>query len=354
MNQDILSLARARMLAAAGAMALPAAAAVGSDSGDTGEPEMVCVSPDEAGACPESETVIAGIDDSGQTDSAADDCTPQVSGGPVVVDGQCCYEVHYDCLDYQLVGCGFPSPGRSFRVARTALSKRAIFWNSAVIPLPALAGLDDAQRSFMAGHWARIGLSELMAVSAFRRQTSALNRHRAPNALTIASTRAIQEESNHARWAFTMASHFAGCPVSPAIQASTGAIEHADVEELLRSTVHDGCHDETLSVGILLHMQRVGSDPATSQLLNAILRDELKHAADAWATARWLIDANPAARNALAHQSFSEAKLPVVVDFAVPAGLQRFGVLGPSALAAALRSADTGLVRPARDRLLAA
>ncbi|HEY1693263.1 MAG TPA: hypothetical protein VGG39_13940 [Polyangiaceae bacterium] len=124
---------------------------------------------------------------------------------------------------------------------------------------------------------------EAASIVAFRQLASDLDTLGAPRALSRAALRASEDERRHARAMARLARRHgdAPSPVRAAPHASPSLVA------LARDNAAEGCVRETLGAVLAAHQARHASDPTVARAMRAIARDEARHAALAWAVARW-------------------------------------------------------------------
>lgn len=350
-RSDVTSL-RARLLLAAGAVTAVSLyggarrPAVSSAHAET-PPETVCIPPEADGQCPSDQDALEQVED-------PDRCAPILDEpGATQLDGECCYQVRYDC-GYEVVGCSIGRPliveGRPLAVP----SRPSTDWHDPRLAAPDLAGLSARERSLLALHWARIGAAEYTSIAGLQRFAMSLMACGAPPDLVTRAHRAALDEVRHARLAFTLASAFAGAPIGPgALDLPAAVPVHRSLTELAVATAEEGCTVETLSACLLAEALHHAADPTVTAALAGMRRDEDRHAALAWAALRWALSRDPSsAAPALAALDAATARLSTD-GFAHPAGLERFGLLRPSQAEACRRTAVRVLIEPCRDALLA-
>jgi hypothetical protein len=341
---------RARLLFAVGVLT-SAALHGGARAQSSDEPETVCTPPKTDGACPAEEEALEQI----RRGSDPLDCAPYLDKPEAeVVNGECCYEVRYNC-EGQVVGCS--CSGRPLIIEGRPIegaAERLAGWQDARLPRPNLAGLSKEQRRLIALHWTRIGAAEYASVAGFQRFAMDLMANGAPPDLIVRAQRAALDEMRHARLAFTLASAFAGAPIGPSALNLPAAIPiHRSIAELAVSTAEEGCTVETLSACLLAEALHLATDPAVIAALTQLRRDEDRHAALAWETLRWALSRDPS----------SAAQVDAALDraisrlstegFAHPGeGLVGFGLMLPAQAEACRTAAIRTLIEPCRDALI--
>jgi hypothetical protein len=189
----------------------------------------------------------------------------------------------------QDVAC--PVTGRPFLVAgepRLA-SRRA----SADFKLD-LALVDDVTspelRAHLARHWSDAAAAEHASIAAFARFALELLALGAPPELLLDTTRAMEDETHHAKICYSLASHYAGHDVGPGPLPVDGALDACTLERAAVSTVLEGCIGETLSALEAVEAAAHVTNPTLRKLLERIADDEARHAALAYRFVRWAIE----------------------------------------------------------------
>lgn len=361
---------RKRLAIALVAAALPVAARALADSGDTGEgedndeSEVACPAdaeecfpwtPEIEGECPRPALVQSRLE-TRHDPNGGDGIVAQASASQgVFADGECCYQVAWECSPGG-VGCGC-SHGRPFLVERVPMlagARQSRDWFDAQIPHPETSGLGPELRDVAARYWTSIALNEHASIASFHRVALELLAVGAPAELLAGAQRAALDEARHARRTFTLASHFAGAPIGPGCLPLSPSIAVAtDRIALAVHTVREACVEETLSVAAAIEMRRQARDPAVCWVLDGIVRDEIRHAALAWRTIRWVaeVEGRPA-RDAI-RAAFADAPTPRVEGPPLPALLASFGCVSDAALVAAAADVRRTLVNPLAERLCA-
>ncbi|WP_437277134.1 hypothetical protein WME90_38750 [Sorangium sp. So ce375] len=152
------------------------------------------------------------------------------------------------------------------------------------------SALSPAERRELARRWAERGRNEHASVASFGRFALALMAQGAPPQLLEAAHRAAIDEVRHARLALAIASAYAGEPVGVGPLPLHGALDDiASLEALTLATVVEGCVGETLSAIEAEVAAQAAQPPAVRMALQAIARDEARHAELAWAFIRWAV-----------------------------------------------------------------
>ena len=190
---------------------------------------------------------------------------------------------------------------------------------------PDLTGLDASTRRLLAEHWTEAALMEHASIASFARFCLQLMQLGAPPHLLAETTRAMDDETDHARRCFALASAYHGTPLGPStLEPADGSV--ATSEAIIASLVEEACVNETLAAIEAEHAARLATDPAVADTLRRIAADELRHATLGWRALRWMLaDASPGAR-AVAATTLREAI----------ASARRTALRGPSSASATL------------------
>lgn len=339
---------RARLLVAVGAMTVAWLHRDGSASAQD-PPETACIPPDANGECPTDADAPAQI-----ADQNPKRCFPVLAQpGATLVNGDCCYEVRFDCSG-QVVGCSVS--GRPLMIEGRPLqaaSRRVLGWQDTHLPAPELTHLDVDARERLAMHWARIGAAEFASVAGFQRFAMDLLANGAPPEWMLQAQRAAQDEIRHARLAFTLASAFAGTPIGPAALDLPAAIPiHRSLEALALSTAVEGCTLETLSACLLSEALEHATDAAVRETLRRLRRDEDRHAELSWQVLAWTIAQDPSLADKVDAALTGAIAALRVDDFADWKGIPAFGLLTHAQAERCLREAIRLVISPCKQALL--
>jgi hypothetical protein len=248
------------------------------------------------------------------------------------------------------VGAG----GRPFTVEgrpRTAAPGDADGWRRARTALPA----PEPLRPRIAAHWAEAGRLEHASVASFARFALELLALGAPADLLARTSAAMADEIDHARRCFGMAAAH-GLPAGVGALPVAGALRAAgDPGATLRALIQEGCIGETLAAAEAEAAAQQAVDPAARATLRIIAEDESRHAALAWAAARWLLSAHPSLAGEAARifeAAAPRGPLPTPGPDAPALALARHGVLDAHARARVARRAWAEVLAPARQLLL--
>ncbi len=150
----------------------------------------------------------------------------------------------------------------------------------------------------LGGYFARAAHAEAASVYAFRRMGRELAATGAPRALVVAARRAARDEIAHARAMRTFA-RAAGERVGGVRVAR--AERPRSLEAFARENAVEGCVRETFLALVALHQATHATSGRVRRAFARIAADETKHAALAWAVARWAESAlDPPARRRVA------------------------------------------------------
>lgn len=145
-----------------------------------------------------------------------------------------------------------------------------------------------------AGYFSRMAHAEAASVFAFRRMQTELAREGAPRELLLATRRAARDEVRHARTMRAFAAEHAGA--APKVRVRRAAAQRS-LESIARENATEGCIRETF-MALVAHYQAANApDGRMRRAFAQIAADETRHAALAWAVARWAeARLDPAAR----------------------------------------------------------
>jgi hypothetical protein len=244
--------------------------------------------------------------------------------------------------------CGRPFlVERSQRLASAIRSDGWLELSDLHVEIPA----DPALARRLAEHWTEIGLMEHASVAAFARFTLQLLSLGAPAELVRESTGAQADEMRHATIAFELAATYGETPVGPGRLDLSGTLEAQSLEDILRTTIQEGCIGETRAALEAAEAARSATVPGVRAVLEGIAVDEGRHAALAWRVVRWLLSEHPEL-GPIAREEFRRAdRFAVSAGFSDAAGL-RHGMLDGVTLARVHRTARDEVILPCADALL--
>jgi rubrerythrin len=303
---------------------------------DAGSPEPICPgAPNYSGICfsPAALARYLKVDAGGGVCGPRTVCPTQlefasqfhcfqsiVGGGtPPNTDGQCCY--------------GYIVDGRPFIVegrARQALAVERTDWCSAYPgsePPRARDGRDasddeltTSQRERLAEIWLDDALAEHASIASFARLTLQLLSLGAPPELLTAAQRATQDEIEHAKLCFELASRYRGRLLGPSQLPMHGVVADLTLVDLAVAAVHEGCVGETTAAVLAGERLERARDPRVRAALGKIVEDETRHAELAWRTVAWAIEQGGESVRRAVRAAFDEA---LDRDFAPTVGDER-------------------------------
>lgn len=203
----------------------------------------------------------------------------------------------------------FPTDGRPFFVegeSRQASTVERSDWLVRVIG-DGDVELKDDERAQLAAAWLADARAEHASIATFARLTLQLLSLGAPPELLTAAQRATQDEIQHARLCFDLASRYAGRPLGPGKLAMVDAVTEVSLAELAVAAVHEGCLGETAAAVFASERLEQARDPQVRAALAKIARDETRHAALAWRTVVWAIECGGATVFEAVRAAFDEA-----------------------------------------------
>ena len=163
-------------------------------------------------------------------------------------------------------------------------------------------------------YFSEIAHLEAASVAAFRALGRQLTRFGAPRSLRQAVRQAARDEIHHARLGRRLAERFGGRYVSPSVSAK----RDVTLETVARENAVEGCVRETYGALLAKYQAHQAADPEVRKAMRQIARDETRHAAIAWAIARWVeprLDAD-------ARQRVHAARNKAVLDLMSELGYQ--------------------------------
>jgi len=145
-------------------------------------------------------------------------------------------------------------------------------------PLPAKRGTATGR------YFASMARLEAASVDAFANLRAELAAHGAPPALLQAAANAEADEVVHARMVGSLARRRGSTFARPRPHARrVRSLEAIAIENAV-----EGCVRETFGALTATHQANAASDPAVRKAMTRIAIDETRHAALAWAVARWM------------------------------------------------------------------
>jgi hypothetical protein len=217
-------------------------------------------------------------------------------------------------------------------------------------------GMDPELAARIADGWSEDAQMEHASVAAFARATLELMSVGAPAELLAGCQRAALDEIDHARRLFTLAGCYGGRELAPGPLPAL-APRSADLSRLAADTFAEGCAGESIAALAAERALRSCIDPAVRDALEVIATDEARHAALAWATVRWAVNAGgdvvreAVRRRAADLRAASRGALPQADARA--SALAEAGRLDARALAETSRDAWAEIIDPLLDAALA-
>jgi len=210
---------------------------------------------------------------------------------------------HFACATS---GCAI---GRPFLVEghdRVAPLERRADWQ-AVFALE-LAAVSPGVRAAAGQAWARIAQMEHASIAAFARFALQLLQLGAPPDLVERATRAMADETRHARLAFGVASALCGEALGPASIDVEQCLSESSLVEVARLVVREGCIGETAAALEAREAAELTTQPELARLLHAVADDEAEHAELAWRFVRWALERSPQDITALVQSELARAE----------------------------------------------
>jgi len=236
----------------------------------------------------------AGASDGGVADAEAPDawlgCPSSIPQGFCsgyqnleVVNGNCCY-TYWN---------GGNACGRPFMIGSEARRAAAIERGDWLVALPPTHDderLDDRTRAALRDGWLEDARLEHASVASFSRFVLHLLSFGAPSELVRQALRASEDEVEHARGCFALASRYARSEVGPSTLSLDGALPSPTLAEAAAAAVNEGCVGETLAAIQASEQLSLARDPAARRVLETISEDEARHAELAWRFVRWALE----------------------------------------------------------------
>jgi hypothetical protein len=201
-----------------------------------------------------------------------------------------------------VVGRPFLVEGQS-RVA--ALQTRADWLQTFELDLD---GVPASVRAAAARAWASIGQMEHASVAAFARFALQLLSLGAPPELIELTTRAMADETRHARLAFGVASALGGQALGPAALEIERSLLETSLTDIVRLVVREGCIGETCAALEAREAALLVQHPGLARLLDAVADDESRHAELAWRFVSWALERAPAEVAAVVQSELDTAR----------------------------------------------
>ena len=155
---------------------------------------------------------------------------------------------------------------------------------------PSVITLAPAIRKELARHWCEMGRGEHASIFAFQRFVRQLQGLGAPQPLLDLATRAIADETHHAKLCFALASRYAGQSVrAGSMPKQAQSPVDLDIIAAAVAAFQEGCVGETIAAFEAGVAAQYADDPTVKQSLDIIAADERRHAALSWSFVRWCI-----------------------------------------------------------------
>jgi hypothetical protein len=147
---------------------------------------------------------------------------------------------------------------------------------------------------------------EAASIPAFRMLRRELARHGAPRELLEAADNAGRDEVRHARSMARLAKRFGVAPNSVVVRRSSAKTIRS-LEAFAIDNAIEGCARETFGALVATWQANHARDPEIASAMREIAEDETKHAALAWATARFVYARLKPAEKTRATRAFADA-----------------------------------------------
>lgn len=212
--------------------------------------------------------------------------------------------------------------------------------------------LSAEAREAIAAHHAAIAAMEHASIASFARFSLQLLALGAPAELLAEAQNAARDEIEHARVGYAIASRIGGRIIGPDKLPEATARLATDVVSFVESLVLEGCVGETLGAAEGQEVARAVKDAGLGAALAQIAEDEARHAALAWKTLQWALDAFGDEAREAAARAFERASAMHEKDPPkMPVENEEFGVLGARTLGAIRREALREVVAPCAREL---
>jgi len=158
---------------------------------------------------------------------------------------------------------------------------------------------DRAIVATLVQNWVQDGLYEHASVASFARAATELMSLGAPQELIRACLAAQRDEMAHAEACFGLASDLAGVRLGPGslpLSHNFGSVSHSRAGRpaaVALAMLEEGCINESLAAAEAAVAGATCTDLRAKSVLDGIARDETRHAALAWRSLRWLLEAYP-------------------------------------------------------------
>jgi hypothetical protein len=140
-------------------------------------------------------------------------------------------------------------------------------------------------RAPLGAYFARMAREEGASIHAFRRLHMELDALAAPEELSRLAAASVGDEARHARVMAGLSTRHGGPPMPPPRVRSLGGPR--DLEAMARENAVQGCLRETYGALLAWWQASHAADAEVRRAMGRIAADETRHAALAWAVARW-------------------------------------------------------------------
>lgn len=220
---------------------------------------------------------------------------------------------------------------------------------------PDVARLSPALRARVGREWLETARMEHASIAAFARFTMQLLAVGAPPELVTAATRAMADETAHAKHCFAIASRYLGRAHGPGALAIDGSLAETSLVEMVALAIREGCVGETIAALEAREAAEHADDPVIRAALLRISADETRHAELAWQFVQWALERGGVEIEALVRRELfapvSELACASSPDDELLLGC---GVLPPAHRRALRAQATARVIGPCARALLAA
>ena len=215
------------------------------------------------------------------------------------------------------------------------------------------APLSTTERALVTDHYLAVALAEHASVAAFARFALQLLAVGAPAEFVDECTRAMGDETRHARFAFGVVQSLSGSPVAPAELVTTDAALLGEaaapagtadlLQQVVRLAIREGAIGESLASVELSLSAELASPPALAAGLRRLAEDEARHALLAFRFVTWAL-LQDASLGEVIDEELARPS-PSNEDVAAPA-LEAWGILDTKTRARARADVMALVVRP--------
>ena len=171
---------------------------------------------------------------------------------------------------------------------------------------PRLDRLSPAMRELLAERWQKIAAIEHASIASFARFTFQLMALGAPPDLLSETQRAADDEIEHARIAYALASAYTGQQLGPGPLSLGDLSIESDPKSVVRGLIKEACIGETIGASEAQLCAGEIEDPALRAAYLQIASDELRHAQLAWRSLKWILDEGDKELRSFAEKLFAE------------------------------------------------